>query len=146
MWPTGSYSFRGSLIILRDLLQSVKISMRGVQAGVKALPQSPPLGGTVTLEMLNYSIRSVSVTLASWFHWLGVASLCFSLCLLTCAICNSLSDIFSIRSGFINKNGVRKRNAKKNGKGFPFWMTNADHCYLVVWRVISSHAGAEHTS
>lgn len=36
-------------VFTSDLLQPVKISMRGIQAGVKAFPQRLPLGGTVTL-------------------------------------------------------------------------------------------------
>lgn len=47
-------------MILRGLLQSVLISVGGVQACVKAFPQSLPLSRTVTLSRLKCNIRTGS--------------------------------------------------------------------------------------
>ena len=59
------------------------------------------------------------------------------LCVFTSAICNRLSDIFSIRSGYISESVVKNRSP--DSSRFPLRILNKDYCHPLVWRVISPH-------
>lgn len=76
----------------------------------------------------------------------------FYLCLFATVISNFLSYLFSIGSSYmcdwclvfimitVCTFAVLRATVS------PFLKTNADYHHLVVWRAISSHTGAEHTS
>lgn len=63
------------------------------------------------------------------------------LCFFTGAICNRLSAMFSIRSGYISESVVKKVWILP-GSLFEFWIEKNDYCHPLVWRVISLLRGA----